>query len=376
MSGVSNLLRPVRIQLHVACLTQAIGAAASVVPYIAVAEIARSTAFPPFDPDTVWLFAVIGAAAVALQLVCVMIANLVTHIADNDLQLHIRRRLNAHLARLPLGWFHDTHSGKVKKVLQDDIVEMHHLVGHAYLNLTSAVVAPVVALLYLMYLDWLFGLLSILPIALGLSFYAVQMSGMGPKIDQYDQTLAAVNAAAVELAQAVGIIKTFGNQSGAESRFQKRTQAFIDFFWQMVRGQLAGQTILELFLSPVFSVLWLVTIGLLLVAGGQLQVLELIAFLVLAPGLASPFLTLAYTHHELITAQKAAGRIITILEEPALPQAVSPVKLGPATARRIAFRNVTFAYTPGNEAIAGVSFEVAPGTMTALVGPSGSGKST
>jgi subfamily B ATP-binding cassette protein MsbA len=42
----------------------------------------------------------------------------------------------------------------------------------------------------------------------------------------------------------------------------------------------------------------------------------------------------------------------------------------------VSFEHVTFAYDPGKPVLHDVSFESAPGTVTALVGPSGSGKST
>jgi ABC-type multidrug transport system fused ATPase/permease subunit len=43
---------------------------------------------------------------------------------------------------------------------------------------------------------------------------------------------------------------------------------------------------------------------------------------------------------------------------------------------KVVFENVSFAYDPGKEVLAEVSFRSEPGTVTALVGPSGAGKST
>jgi subfamily B ATP-binding cassette protein MsbA len=48
----------------------------------------------------------------------------------------------------------------------------------------------------------------------------------------------------------------------------------------------------------------------------------------------------------------------------------------PSPVGRVEFRNVSFAYPDGTEALKNVSFVIEPGTSLALVGPSGAGKST
>ncbi|WP_424811031.1 ABCB family ABC transporter ATP-binding protein/permease [Roseococcus sp. YIM B11640] len=63
----------------------------------------------------------------------------------------------------------------------------------------------------------------------------------------------------------------------------------------------------------------------------------------------------------------------------AVPQEISDKPGAPALDARagaIQFRDVHFAYRPDREILKGVSFEVPPGRMLAIVGPTGAGKST
>src|SRR5687767_4649521 len=115
-SGLREVLAPVRGRLALAVVLQALGAAAAVVPFVAVAELARVLLDPAgIDPARVWTVAFVGAAGLAARFAFTLSAGAITHLADNNLALQLRRTLATRLARLPLGWFTARHSGLVRK---------------------------------------------------------------------------------------------------------------------------------------------------------------------------------------------------------------------------------------------------------------------
>lgn len=130
-----DLLGRYRWHLVVACVIQAIAAAASVVPFIAVASLAKLLlASETASASEAWFWGWIAVGSFLLRAVLEFIAGALTHYADLDFQLDVRRRLADRLLRAPLGWFTLRSAGEIKKGIGDDVLAMHHLVAHDALN--------------------------------------------------------------------------------------------------------------------------------------------------------------------------------------------------------------------------------------------------
>ena len=373
-SPIARLIAPIRSVLVIACLLQALSAATGVAPFIAVAELGRLLlAEGPLDMERAWLIAGLGAGAFLVRFLLLMAASGLTHLADIDLQLDLRWRLAERLARVPLGWFTERSAGSVKKALQDDVTALHHLVGHAYTDMVAAIVTPVVALGYLIWVDWRLALVAAVPVVLGIALYALQYRGYGEKMAAYNEALDGVNAASVEFVQGIAVVKTFGQARKAYGRFVERTRAFVGYFWEWVRGLLGLSAATDIVLSPLFCLTFVLAAGLLLVTVGAVAPVDLLPAAILAPGLAAPFLTLAFAQNDLMLARQAAVRITGLLDTPVLPE---PTKAKEPQGARVVFDRVSFTYDGEAQALKDIDLVLAPGTVTALVGPSGSGKST
>ena len=373
-SSVGRLVFPLRKLLILACLLQAIAAAAGVAPFIAVAELGRVLlAEGGIDADRAWLIGGLGAGGLALQLLFMLAANSLTHFADVDFQFRLRRELAARLRRVPLGWFTERNSGAVKKSLEEDVSALHHVVGHSYTNMTAAAVTPLVGLGYLFWVDWRLALAACIPVVLGVAAYAAQYRGYGEKMIEYDRALQDVNAASVAFVQGIAVIKTFGAARRSYSRFIERSHQFVDYFWEWVKPIIPFSSAGNVALSPIFALAVILAVGLALIADGSLAPVDLLPAAVLGPGLVAPFMTLSYAQNDLVLARQASDRIVQVLDAPPLPETDAPLQPRDA---RVVFEKVSFSYDGQSEALSEIDLTLEPGTVTALVGPSGSGKST
>lgn len=373
--AIVELLRPVRGALITAMSCQAVSALAGIVPLIAVVELGRVLLAPgPPDAAHAWTVAMVGAGALLVRLAFLLAAGALSHYADNDLQLHLRRALADRLGRVPLGWFGRHNSGSVKKAVQDDVSAMHHLVAHSLLDLTSAVVTPLVSLVYLFAVDWRMALVTLVPVVVGLALYAKTMSGYAAKMGAYDDAMRDINGGIVEFVQGISVVKMFGQTGRAHGRFIEATERFARFFLDWMGGLMRLSAVSQIVLSPVTVLLVVLFGGTVFIGNGWLAPTDLLPFALLGLGLTAPLQTLEFSGNDVQLASMAAGRVRELLAAPELAVTDTPADLD---GTRVAFHKVRFAYTEGeSDVLHDIDLVLEPGTVTALVGPSGSGKST
>ncbi|MEV0614229.1 ABC transporter ATP-binding protein [Nonomuraea sp. NPDC050404] len=367
------LLTPIRPRLLVAAGLQIVYAVSALVPFICVAELARVLLTPGSDRDRIWLIAWLAVAGLLVRFLSFGTAGAITHFADADLQLHLRRRMAAHLSKVPLGWFGERNSGQVKKVLQDDVREMHHLVAHALLDLLAAVVTPVAALAYLLYVDWRLTLVVLIPVPLFAAAFAVMMRGYDEQMRRWSEANTRISAAVVEFVQGIAVIKTFGQTRRSYRRFAEAADDFADFFGAWVRPMLKLSGVSTALISPPTMLFVAAAGGVWFAANGWLAPVDVLPFVLVGVALTAPFLTLDMGSMRLRRAAESAGRVAALLATPPLPEPENPV---PPAGHRVEFGEVSFSYDGSTPVLSDVSLALEPGTVTALVGPSGSGKST
>ncbi|MET8657305.1 ABC transporter ATP-binding protein [Streptomyces griseus] len=373
-AALASLLAPVRVRTRIAMALQIIGAAATVVPYIAIAELAKTLLAPgPADPDEVRAAVLITVVGLSVRALSGGVALALTHFADVALQASLRRRIVARLGRAPLGWFTANSSATVRKAAQNDVHDLHYLVAHSAVETTAAVTVPAVGLGYLFWLDWRLALLALATLPLYAGAYAYMMRDFGPQMGRLNAGIAAINKAIVEFVTGIGVVKTFGRAGEAHAGYREAATRFGDHYSGWVRPMLKLEAFASMAVSPPVVLLVNLAGGVWFVHRGWVSPVDVLTSSMVALVIPSVLVTLGFGAQARREASAAAGRIAAVLDTPVLPEAVHP-RL--PDGNEVELHDVTFSYDGAVDVLDRVSLRLAPGTVTALVGPSGSGKST
>ena len=180
-----------------------------------------------------------------------------------------------------------------------------------------------------------------------------------------------VNSRVIEFARCQPVLRAFG-RTGAE--FDPLTGALAEqeqvgkrALWASVAGMMLSGVGVQAVLGG------LITVGVWLAVGGEINPVTLVAILGLAARFTSPLSELAEYGSAMRMAGAELDRILSVMDTPALPESAAPQPV--SMPGRVQLDGVCFSY-PGRPVLEGVSFVAEPGSLTALVGPSGSGKTT
>lgn len=389
-AALKNLLRPVSGRLMLGRILSALSAVLAVVPYIALVKVGAllidgassgTGTGTGIDGDEVnrWLAILLGAFMA--RLVIYFIALSVTHFADVALGHGIRLRMVTRFAKVPLSWFTATNSGRVRKGLQDDITTVHYLIAHQPVEGTGAVVMPLALMVYAFIVDWRLGLLSVAVVPVYLLAMMMTMRNMGEKTVEMDRRLGDVSARMVEFVTGISVVKAFGRVGRAHRSYQRSADEFSDFYLAWVKPLMAVSSLGQSILAVPLILLVNLGGGMLLVHNGYVGVADVLATSLIALLVPYSLETMQNNTWSSQIAGAAALRLTGLLETPVLKDAedsrdAAGAKTAPVS-HEVTFDHVTYRY-PGADtpAVYDVSFTLAAGTVTALVGPSGSGKST
>lgn len=286
----------------------------------------------------------------------------------------LRIRVARHLMGLSLSYFNDRKTGEILAHVTSDVTQLHFAVTQSVLSITSQILTLVGGAFVVFTMNWRLALLTftVAPVvALIGVFYGRRIRGMSREV--MDAQAEALGILQESLAE-IRTVQAFTREQHESSRFTTGVRKQFDAAIRMTRWSTTiGPLMFFLLFSSSVIVLWY---GGHLVIAGELSIGQLFAFILYMSIVAAPVGGLAGEWTRLQQAFGAADRVFDVLDRVSdvsdAPEAVDAPRLG----GRITFQGVRFRYGTGPVVLDGVTVDLAPGSIVALVGPSGAGKTT
>lgn len=297
---------------------------------------------------------------------------IITHFADMKLRFVIRQQIVSRLSRVPLAWFSQTDSGKIRNAVQDDTKTVHTVVAHAPVDVLNGVLSPLVLLVFMFVVNWRLALVGVATIPLYFFLQGLSMKDMGPKTAEMNRHLAKVSSSMIELVAGIKVVKAFGKTGEAHQNYQEATKDFSQAYWEWCAPLIGLCSVAGELISVPLLLLINLGGGALLFVAGFASLPQVLACTLIAIVLPVAISSVANTTWSYQMAGAAAVRLCNIMDTPVIPETNSPKQPNGLT---VQVQNVTYSYGD-TRALNDVTLTLKPNTITALIGPSGSGKST
>ncbi len=318
--------------------------------------------------------ALAAGAATVVQAITAFALSQVLGVAAQRAITEMRRRVEAHVARLPVSYFDSTQSGVLISRIMTDAEGIRNLVGTGLVQLTGSVVTALAALAYLVYLNWWLTSVTLVALMAFGGAMAIAFKRLRPLFRERGKINAEVTGRLNETLGGIRIVKTYTAEKREELVFTKGVNRLFRNIAQSITG-VSAITAFSTVVVGVIGVIMIVVGGRAILAD-QMTLGEFITYIFFTGLMAAPVVQIASIGTQISEAFAGLDRIHDLMrmrtedDEDSTREPLSKVD------GEIVFEDVSFEYNAGSPVLKHVSFEAPAGTTTALVGSSGSGKST
>lgn len=378
-----------KIPMICAMVLSILATMAAFVPYLAIYLVIQAVvaAYPDFA--TLPTAQVLGYGWMALvgvlcSVVLYMVSLALSHYAAYSTLYELKIDFVAHITKLPLGYHINMGSGRLRKIMDDNIESMEGFIAHDLTDMVSAFAAPVIMLVLVFAVDWRFGLATLAGIVAALAVYGATSGGEESKrlMGEYQRALEDMSNASVEYIRGIAVVKAFRQTAYSFNRLYDS----IKHYTATVIPYSLSQELMNASFTTMLNAMYLFIVPMGILLGSRATdypafVSSFIFYLIFVPAGAGILMKVLYAMINAMQVSGSAERMDEIMAVPEMPEVQASAKASQPSGYAVAFEDVSFSYRAddagnGPKALQNVSFAAKQGAVTAIVGPSGGGKST
>ena len=313
-------------------------------------------------------------AATAIQGVSSFTLTQLLSIEGQRLIAELRRKVQAHIGRLPITYYDANKSGQLVSRIMSDVEGIRNLIGTGLVEFFGGLLTAVLALVILLRIS---APMTLLALGVVLTFGIVLSKAfktVRPIFRERGKINAEVTGRLTESLGGIRVIKGYH----AEEREAKVFAAGVQRLLENVMKSLTAMSAMSLSATVLMGIVgsMVMYLGAREIFAGTLTLGGYVTFVAFLAFLVAPIIGIVNIGTQITEALAGLERTREILrerpedEDPSRTQTIGPI------VGDVVFDNVHFSYETGKEVLHGISLHAKPGTVTAFVGPSGSGKST
>jgi len=367
-----------KVLLPLALILSGISVGLNILPFVLVWYIVREILSAPqsINITNVSFYAWVAFASAIGAIIVYFFALMCSHLAAFRVEVGMQKVGMKKILSMPLGFFDQHSSGKIRKIVNDGAGTTHTFLAHQLPDMAGSIVSPIILISLILLVDWRMGLASLVPIILGFITMKFMNSTKGQNFQKmYFDSLEEMSSESVEYIRGIPVVKTFGQSIFSFKRFH---DSIIKYKEMVLAFTLLWRKPMSFFTVIMQSaVFFLIPLAIFLIGMGEnlSHVLaDFIFYILISPIFTSLLMKSMHFQRNIMIAEQAIDRLDALLNYSGMNYPKNPKSIG---SHSLEFKDVVFSYEGSDKrALDKISFSLREGETAALVGASGGGKTT